>query len=229
MSSNFIVDMYAYHRIGYSVKKIMSYKKSMITAILALLLIGSTITLSTFQKARAQKTLPPLHTPLQSGQQTAPSNPPKTKGQQAFPNIPPPNNANQGQQQQQSNHGQGEEHRQQGGKAKGKNKHNVEEDFVPIATSGNNNVYLAWPSNKTTSDFEIMFKASTDNGKTFSPKINLSNSTGIDSERPQIAAAGNNVYVTWWERANLTSNEPVMRVSNDNGKTFGEKIMLSAK
>jgi hypothetical protein len=26
-----------------------------------------------------------------------------------------------------------------------------------------------------------------------------------------------------------TSNEPVLRVSNDNGKTFGEKDNLSAK
>jgi hypothetical protein len=25
----------------------------------------------------------------------------------------------------------------------------------------------------------------------------------------------------------LKNNEPVMRVSNDNGKTFGERIMLS--
>jgi hypothetical protein len=73
-------------------------------------------------------------------------------------------------------------------------------DFVAIAVSGNNNVYLVWPSNKTTPDFEIMFKALTDGGKTFEPKINLSNSTGIDSERPEIAAFGNNVYVTWWER-----------------------------
>ena len=54
---------------------------------------------------------------------------------------------------------------------------------VPIATSGNN-VYVVWPSNKTTSDFEVMFKASTDGGKIFGEKINLSNSTGIDSERP---------------------------------------------
>jgi len=122
------------------------------------------------------------------------------------------------------------------GKAKGKNKDNVEQvqnlreqpsfKDTPIATSGNY-VYLAWPSNKTTADFEIMFKASTDNGKTFGPKINLSNSTGIDSESPQIAAAGNNVYVTWWER-NQTSNEPVMRISNDNGKSFGEIINLSS-
>ena len=100
-------------------------------------------------------------------------------------------------------------------------------DFVAIAVSGNNNVYLVWPSNKTTPDFEIMFKALTDGGKTFEPKINLSNSTGIDSERPEINAAGNNVYVSWWER-NQTSNEPVMRVSNDSGETFGPTLKLAA-
>jgi hypothetical protein len=49
-----------------------------------------------------------------------------------------------------------------------------------------------------------------------------------NSQDVQIAAAGNNVYLTWWER-NQTMNEPVMRISNDNGKTFGEKIMLSEK
>ena len=96
---------------------------------------------------------------------------------------------------------------------------------APIATSGNN-VYVTWWTNKS-GDWEVFFRASTDGGKTFGPKINLSNSKGVVSENAQVAAAGNNVYVTWWERANLTSNEPVMRISNDNGKTFGEKIMLS--
>jgi len=97
---------------------------------------------------------------------------------------------------------------------------------APIATSGDN-VYIAWPSNKTGND-EVMFKASTDSGKTFGNKMNLSNSPKSESQDVQIAAAGNNVYVTWWER-NQTMNEPILRVSNDNGKTFGEKIMLSAK
>jgi hypothetical protein len=95
---------------------------------------------------------------------------------------------------------------------------------APMATSGDN-VYVAWWSNKTGND-EVMFKASTDNGKTFGNKMNLSNSPNTQSQDAQIAASGNNVYVTWWER-NATSNEPVLRVSNDNGKTFGEKIMLS--
>jgi hypothetical protein len=73
-----------------------------------------------------------------------------------------------------------------------------------------------------------MFKASTDGGKTWSNKINLSNTPNSNSQDVQIAAAGNNVYVTWWEQ-NQTTNEPVLGVSNDNGKTFGEKITLSEK
>lgn len=97
---------------------------------------------------------------------------------------------------------------------------------APIATSGNN-VYIAWWTNKTGND-EVMFKASTDGGKTFSDKMNLSNSTNSQSQDTQIAASDNNVYVSWWER-NATNNEPVLRISNDKGKTFGEKIMLSEK
>jgi hypothetical protein len=40
-----------------------------------------------------------------------------------------------------------------------------------------------------------MFKASTDGGKTFSDKMNLSNTPRSDSQDAEIAAAGNNVYV----------------------------------
>ena len=98
---------------------------------------------------------------------------------------------------------------------------------APIATSGDNNVYVSWWSNKTGVD-KVMFKASTDGGKTWSNKMIISNAPNANSQDVQIAASGNNVYVTWWER-NQTMNEPVMRVSNDNGKTFGEIMMLSSK
>ena len=73
-----------------------------------------------------------------------------------------------------------------------------------------------------------MFRASSDGGKTFGDKINLSNTPGVDSINAEIDTAGNNgVVVTWWERANATSNEPVMKISNDNGKTFGPLLKLS--
>jgi hypothetical protein len=63
--------------------------------------------------------------------------------------------------------------------------------------------------------------------RTFGPIINLSNSSGVVSDNASIAASGNNVYVSWWERANQTINEPVMKVSIDNGKTFGPRIILN--
>jgi hypothetical protein len=101
------------------------------------------------------------------------------------------------------------------------------EAFAPIATSGNN-VYIAWWSNKTGND-EIMFRASTDNGKTFGDKINLSNSTdrSVDAE---IAAQGSSVYVTWWEEVQKGTEEtrqPVFKASTDNGKTFGDTFVLT--
>jgi len=95
---------------------------------------------------------------------------------------------------------------------------------APIATS-DNNVYITWWTNKTGND-EVMFRASTDNGVTFGDKINLSNTTEADSDDAEIAASGNSVYVTWWER-NETSDTPVSRVSNDNGATFGQILMLA--
>ncbi len=98
-------------------------------------------------------------------------------------------------------------------------------DLIPIAAS-DNNVYITWWTNKTGND-EIMFRASTDNGVTFGDKMNLSNTTEADSDDAQIAASGNSVYVTWWER-NDTSDEPVARVSNDNGATFGPLLRLAA-
>jgi uncharacterized membrane protein YwzB len=217
---------------NHSIKKPKSHKKSIISVIVAILLISSAVTLSQspFQKASAQKKNAPLtrlpsSTTDQGELQTTTSNPIKKKSSQdQLAGIIA--NANHRQQQQQSNQGEGEgEHKQNKGKDKGKHKHDGEQDFVPIAISGNN-VYVTWWSNKS-GDWEVFFKASTDSGKTFGPKINLSNSTGVVSDNAQIAASENNVYVSWWERANQTSNEPVMRISNDNGKTFGDRIMLS--
>ena len=41
-----------------------------------------------------------------------------------------------------------------------------------------------------------------------------------------IAVSGSNVYIIWWERSGNTA-EPFLRISYDNGNTFGEKVMLS--
>ena len=58
--------------------------------------------------------------------------------------------------------------------------------LVPVAIS-DDNIYLAWPTNKT-GNYEVMFRASTDGGATFTDKINLSNSTDAESQDVQIGS-----------------------------------------
>jgi hypothetical protein len=98
---------------------------------------------------------------------------------------------------------------------------------APIAISGDN-IYVMWFSDQNTpsNNSEVLFRFSNDGGVTFADKINLSNTTTADSIDAQITADGNNVVITWWE-TNQTSDTPVMRVSNDNGETFGTALQLS--
>ncbi|HVD36103.1 MAG TPA: hypothetical protein VNB68_01725, partial [Nitrososphaeraceae archaeon] len=99
---------------------------------------------------------------------------------------------------------------------KGVVNHEEQRTKAPIATSGDN-VYIAWWTNKTGNN-EVMFRASSDGGKTFGDKINLSNSTKSESQDAHIDASGDRVFVTWWDR-NATSEEPLLRTSTDKGAT----------
>ncbi|HKI10442.1 MAG TPA: hypothetical protein VKA09_18795 [Nitrososphaeraceae archaeon] len=101
------------------------------------------------------------------------------------------------------------------------------EPKAPMVASGDN-LYIVWWTNKS-GNWEVMFRASYDAGETIGDKINLSNSPNSDSQNAEIVASGNNVYVSWWESstnpANKTS-ESVLRISTDNGNTFGPIFML---
>jgi hypothetical protein len=101
----------------------------------------------------------------------------------------------------------------------------IEQRKAPTAITGDN-VYVAWWDNKTGNNNDVFFRASTDKGQTFGDKINLSNTTNADSTRAEIDSDANNVVVTWWE-TNQTSDKPVMKISTDNGKTFGPLLNLS--
>ena len=98
------------------------------------------------------------------------------------------------------------------------------EGKAPMTISGNN-LYVAWWGNGT-GNYEVMFKASHDNGQTFGDKINLSNTPNSESTRVEIDSDVNSVVVTWWE-TNQTANTPVMKISIDYGKTFGPMLNLS--
>ena len=103
----------------------------------------------------------------------------------------------------------------------------VVEPKAPMAVSQDgNNVYIVWWTNKS-ENWEVMFRASNDGGQTFGDKINLSNSLDTVSQNAEMVAAGDNVFVSWWETSPETgSSESVLRVSNDAGQTFGPRIML---
>lgn len=97
---------------------------------------------------------------------------------------------------------------------------------VSVASSGDN-IYIAWVTNKTGHD-EVIFRSSNDAGATFNDKITLSNTTNTELQDVQIAAAvDNNVLVTWWQ-VNSTGEEPVARVSTNNGQTFEPLLNLAA-
>jgi hypothetical protein len=71
-----------------------------------------------------------------------------------------------------------------------------------------------------------MFRASTDGGQIFNDKINLSNSSDVDSTDAAISAEGGSITVSWWE-TNETSQEPLIRTSEDFGATFGPIMNLA--
>jgi len=96
----------------------------------------------------------------------------------------------------------------------------------PLITG--DNVYVAWWSNNTINgNNEVLFRVSADSGASFSDKINLSNTNDSESERVELDSDGESVTVTWWE-TNETDEIPIMRVSNDNGETFGPILRLGA-
>jgi hypothetical protein len=101
-------------------------------------------------------------------------------------------------------------------------------DKAPVIISGDN-TYIVWFNDHNTpnNNSEVLFRSSADGGVTFADKINLSNTTTADSINAEIAADGNNVIITWWER-NATSEEPVVRVSTDSGTTFGPILRLAS-
>src|SRR6476620_11138197 len=104
------------------------------------------------------------------------------------------------------------------------------EYVLKIAASGDN-VYViangAEDVKNITYPSDIFIKTSNDNGKTFGKEINLSNSTGIQSTRAEIVASGDTVSVSWWDKSD-GKDQPIIRTSNDGGKTFGEATMLTA-
>lgn len=81
------------------------------------------------------------------------------------------------------------------------------------------NIFVVWEDNELGNlHLDIFLARSTDSGKTFTPRINLSNNNG-DSVNAQIAVASSNVYVAWTDFAVGIGDIFFLR-STDGGATF---------
>ncbi len=65
---------------------------------------------------------------------------------------------------------------------------------VQIVEDGN--IYVVWKEGATG---DIFFKRSTDGGDTFEASLDVSKTSGVTSQAPQIAASGSNVSIVWQE------------------------------
>jgi hypothetical protein len=105
---------------------------------------------------------------------------------------------------------------------------NEDDSVYPQVSSSSENIYIVWQEsvgNYGTRNYDIFFKKSNDSGETFGSSINLSNNTGF-SEHPQIASAGNIIYIVWVDDSS-GEREIMFCKSSDSGKTFSNSAIVS--
>ena len=105
---------------------------------------------------------------------------------------------------------------------------NDDDSVYPQISSSSNNIYIVWQESVGsygTTNYDIFFKKSNDDGNSFGSPINLSDNIGF-SEHPQIASVGNHVYVVWVDDSS-GQREVMFSKSIDSGKTFSNSIVVS--
>ncbi len=105
---------------------------------------------------------------------------------------------------------------------------NDDDSVYPQISSSSDNIYIVWQESVGsygTTNYDIFFKKSNDNGNNFGSPINLSDNVGF-SEHPQIASVGNHIYVVWVDDSS-GEREIMFSKSSDSGKTFSNNIVVS--
>ena len=103
---------------------------------------------------------------------------------------------------------------------------NTEFSERPQIAVSENGIFVIWADEIDKNNKEIMFTKSLDNGATFSKVINISN-TLKNSNRQEISAYNENVYVVWQDTEQNNTNSSIMfKSSIDGGNTFNNSIEL---
>ena len=105
---------------------------------------------------------------------------------------------------------------------------NDDDSVYPQISSSSDNIYIVWQESVGsygTTNYDIFFKKSNDNGNNFDSPINLSDNAGF-SEHPQITSVGNHIYVAWVDDSS-GEREIMFSKSSDSGKTFSNSTVVS--
>lgn len=102
----------------------------------------------------------------------------------------------------------------------------ADEGCYPQTLTSGQFSYIVWSEGDEDGRY-ILFKKSTDGGKTYGDVLRLS--PGIPSAvfNPKVSSEGNNVYVVWQGDSQSGNQDILMRKSTDNGKTFAKVINVS--
>lgn len=88
------------------------------------------------------------------------------------------------------------------------------------------NVYVVWSDSTNPDYWDVYFAKSSDDGKTFSDTINLTNGSSY-YPNSKILVSGNNVYVSWEDRTSPDGTDAIFFTkSNDGGVTFDKPRIL---
>lgn len=97
----------------------------------------------------------------------------------------------------------------------------------PRIAVSDSNVYVAWSDSTNPDYWDVYFAKSSDDGKTFSDAINLTNGSSY-YPNSKILVSGNNVYVSWEDRTSPDGTDAIFFTkSNDGGITFDKPRMLN--
>jgi len=111
---------------------------------------------------------------------------------------------------------------------------NTYDSYGPSVAACGSYVYVAWydytPVSGSGSQPEVWLRISSSNGVSFGTPIRISTNT-YASRYPSVAASGSHVYVAWADNTPVSGSgidaEIWMRVSSNNGGSFGSAIRIS--
>ncbi|HEU5221708.1 MAG TPA: hypothetical protein VFU58_06570 [Candidatus Nitrosotalea sp.] len=97
----------------------------------------------------------------------------------------------------------------------------------PAVTASNGSVYVSW-INYVSPEDRLFFKKSSNNGSSFLDDIQIRTNGTIQNDVSSILVSGNHIGIIWTGIQNQGIRSIFLSTSTNEGKTFGDRVDLSA-